>query len=198
MIVLACGCRREYRTQQILRTHPLDLRRDFPAVGESQQRQRSCCVPAPPCCEHRRLENGLNQNLAHSVGVQEPEYGIQRKAVTLPKRDHDAFVGRRSLQLEIECRAKPLSKGKSPGFVDPTAEWRVQHKLHPTAFVEEAFGNDGFLRGHSAQDRTAFSYISRSLLGSAPVESAIGLQPRDSFLMAQLADFLAHTANVGG
>ena len=79
----------------------------------------------------------------------------ERKTVLLAERDIQPIVSSRGLQLEIERAAKTLAQRQPPGFVDARAKWGVDDQLHAAALVEKAFGDDGGLRGNSAEHRAS-------------------------------------------
>ena len=186
-VFLAGGDVGENRSQQIVGAHALNLRRNFLAALKAQQRQRAIGVPAPARAEDRRSQRGLLQNRLHGFGVEEMKNIGQRKAVLLGQRDVEAVVGGRGLQFEIEAAAEALAQRQSPGFVDAAAEGRVNDQLHPAAFVEEALGDDGVLRGHGAQHGAALQDVFDRLLGAGIVEPAFFFQPGDGFGNRRLA-----------
>ena len=69
-IFLAGDGLRKHRGQQILGAHTLNLRRDFLAALEAQQRQRAAGRPAPAHSEKRRREDGLLEHFLHGGGLQ--------------------------------------------------------------------------------------------------------------------------------
>ncbi len=95
----------------------------------------------------------------------------------LGQRDVQSVIGSRGLQLKIEAAAESLAQRQSPGLVDPPAEGRVDHQLHPAAFVEEALGNDRVLRGDGAQYRAALQNVFDRLLGAGIIQPAFFFQP---------------------
>ena len=95
----------------------------------------------------------------------------------LAERDVQAVVGGGGLQFEIERAAEALAQREAPGFVDAGAERRVDHELHAAAFVEEALGDHGLLRGHGAKHRAAGDDVFDRLLGAGIVEAAFVLEP---------------------
>ena len=70
----------------------------------------------------------------------------QREAVVGPERKHDGVVAGRGLQLEVEIHAEALAERQPEPAVQPCAERRMSHQLHPAAVVEEPF-QDEFLLG---------------------------------------------------
>src|SRR6266403_2847196 len=141
--------------QQIVGTHALDLRRNFFPTAKAKQGQRAPSIPAPARGEEWRSQHGLLQNGADGIGMEKMEDGGEREAMLFAERDIQAVVGGRSLQLEIEGTAEALAQGEAPSFVDARAERSRDHELHAAAFVEEALGEDGRLRGNCSQRRAA-------------------------------------------
>src|SRR5947199_9683897 len=78
----------------------------------------------------------------------------QWKRMLRPKRQEHRVVGGRRLQLEIELAAKSLAQRKAPSLVDPAAEGRVKHELHPAGLVEEPLEDERVLRRHHAERRS--------------------------------------------
>ena len=97
----------------------------------------------------------------------------------LPERDHDAVVRRCRLQLEIESPAEPLPQRKTPRAVDARAKGSVQHKLHSTTFIKEAFRNDLPLSRKRAECRDAGTHIERCLFRPAAIQGALSHEPFD-------------------
>ena len=79
------------------------------------------------------------------------------------ERDIQAVVCGRCLQLEIEAAAEALAQRQSPGFVDPRSKRCVDNQLHASTFIEEAFGNDGALRGNITENGAAFKDVLNGL-----------------------------------
>src|SRR5690242_5884830 len=94
----------------------------------------------------------------------------------LAQRDHDAVVGRRCLQLEIERAAETLAQREPPRAVDACAERRMDDELHAARLVEETLGNDARARRHRAERRTSILDVCDGLLRAEPVEAALALQ----------------------
>src|SRR5712692_8345092 len=103
----------------------------------------------------------------------------QREAVLLRQRNIQSIVSGRGLKLEIKAAAKAFSQSQSPGFVDPRTERSVDDQLHPTAFVEKAFGDDRALRGDIAKHGAAFENVLDGLGGAGFIETALLRQPSD-------------------
>ena len=181
-VLLARGHVGKDRGQQIVAADALNLRRNFLAALEAQQRQRAVGVPAPARGEDGRRQRRLLQDFLHRLGLQVVEDVAEREAVLLGQRDVQPVVGGRSLQLKVERAAETLAQRQSPGLVDAAAEGRVNDELHPAAFVEEALGDDGLLRRHFAQHGAAGDDVLDELLRAGIVEPAFVLQPRDRVL----------------
>src|SRR5215470_1215596 len=129
----------------------------------------------------------------------------------LGERDVQAIVGGRCLQFEIEAAAEAFAKREAPSFIDASAERSMNHKLHASAFVEEALGNDGLLRRHGAEHGTTLQDIFDRLLGGGVVHAALLLEPADGggdfwavwgdvnwrCIAEQIADLLAKFGHVG-
>src|SRR5438045_9303004 len=96
------------------------------------------------------------------------------EAVLLGKRYVQTVVGGGSLKLEIKTAAKTLAQGQSPGFVDTGAERCVNHKVHASAFIEKAFGDDGALGWIIDEDEPArvdvlYRIVVRQFIGARVV-----------------------------
>jgi hypothetical protein len=109
--------------------------------------------------------------------MQKPENIRERKTVLIRQRDLEALVGGRGLQFQIEGPAETLAQRESPRFVDAASERRVNHQLHPTAFVEEPLRDDRGLRGNGSEHRPAGNNVLDSLLGPGTIQPAFCLQP---------------------
>ena len=127
------------------------------AAVHARDRERHGGVPSPPRLEHRRVEERLDQDVAHARRMQIAEHVGERKRVLIAERQQQSFFRRRRLQLEIELAAEPLAQRQRPGAVDAAAERRVQHQLHAARIVEEALEDDGVLGRQRAKDRAATS-----------------------------------------
>src|SRR5580698_5183849 len=97
---------RKNRGQQIVGTHPLNLRRHFLSILKAQQRQRPVRVPPPARGKDRRIQRRLFQNRLHGRRLQEIEHIRQWKAVLLRQSNVQTIVSSRSLQLEVESNAE--------------------------------------------------------------------------------------------
>ena len=132
----------KYRRDQVFRRHALQLRRRFFAAAKSWQRQRDGRVPTPARGKHRRGQQCLHQNIAHTIGMQITLHFFQRKTVTGRERQNNRIFRRRRLQLEIELAAKTFAQTQTPGAVDAAAIRRMDDQLHAAGFVEETFEHD--------------------------------------------------------
>ena len=165
------------RSQQIVGSHSLNLRRNFLSILKAQQRQRPVRIPAPARGKDRRIQRRLLQNRLHRRRMQKIKNVAQRKAVLLGQRNIQSVVGSRRLQLKIEPNAEALAQSQSPGLVDAPSKRRVDHQLHPAAFIEEALRNHGRLRRHRAQHRPPLQNVFDRLLRARIIEPAFFFQP---------------------
>ena len=99
----------KYGDDQILGRHARELRRHLLAAALAWQRQRRAGHPAPARGEHRRVEQGRDQDGAHAGGIQVMRCLAQLEAVGRGERQHDIVLGRRRLELEIELAAEALA-----------------------------------------------------------------------------------------
>src|ERR1700704_3806255 len=99
------------------------------------------------------------------------------KTVLLSQSDVDAVVGRRCLQFEVKSPAEAFPQRQSPGLVDAASEGRVDHQLHPAAFVKETLRDDRGLGRHVAQYSPPFQHILDQLLCARRIETALLPQP---------------------
>ena len=53
----------------------------------------------------------------------------------------------------------------------------MNHQLHAAGFIEEAFGNNGPLRGNAVQHQQPGLVVRENLFGCAPVGPAFRFQP---------------------
>src|SRR5260370_16350188 len=95
----------------------------------------------------------------------------------LAQRNIQSVAGRGSLQLKVERPAEPLTEAEAPGFVDAPAKRRVDDKLHASAFVEKAFGDDGGLGWDLSQDLTTSKDVFDYLFGASVVQTTCNFQP---------------------
>ena len=108
---------REYQRQKVLGVGALKRRRQALAVSHALHRERDARVPAPASREHRRIQERLNQQLAHGSGAQVVDHVGQRKAVGRAEGQHDAVIKRARLQFEVKFAAETLAQRKTPGAV---------------------------------------------------------------------------------
>ena len=95
----------------------------------------------------------------------------------LRQRDIQSVVGSRSLQFEVESDTKTLAQCQSPGLIDATTKRRMDHKLHPTAFIEEAFRDHRVLRWNFSQHSASLQDVLDGLLRAGIIKAALFLQP---------------------
>ena len=105
---------REHGGQQIVGPHPLDLGRNLRPSAETQDRECTSRIPPPARSEHRRIEQRLRQDITHGRRLQELEYKLERKGVTVAQRNHDSVVCCCGLQFEVEGAAEALAQRKAP------------------------------------------------------------------------------------
>ena len=176
--VLAAGRRvGEAGGEQIVGAHALQLRRDLLAAAHAQNGQRPRRVPAPTRAEHRRGQERLRQRLFGAGRLDVFEDDLERKGMLLGEREHDAVVGRRRLQLDVERATELLAQREAPRAIDPRAERRVQDQLHTAAFVEETLGDDGRVGGHDAENRLACAHVGYGLVRARVIDAAEGDEP---------------------
>ena len=169
----------EHRRDQVVGFHALQ-RRGHPAPAAlAEDGQGARRVPAPARRKDRRVEHRLDQQLPHRPRVEIAEDVLQREAVLRPQREHDGVLGGRGLQLEVEPAAETLAERQAPGAVDPAAERRVQHELHPAGLVEEALQHQRLLRRHDAERLSRGGEILDDLPRGRLVQPQRLAQPRD-------------------
>ncbi len=181
VVVAAGGLCRKDRGQQILGPHALDVHRHALAAVVSEQRERARHVPAPARPEHRSLQRRLDEIVLERRDANHVKDVGEREAVLLAERKHDAVVGRRRLQLEVEGDAEALPEGEPPRAVDRAAERGVHDELHAAALVEEPLGDDRLAGGDDAEDDERVAHVGRELLRAVRVEAAFGAEPGDRF-----------------
>ena len=137
------------------------------AAALARQRQRTRRVPAPANREHRRVEQRLHEQVAHSFGIQITKNFVERKGMLRAERNDDGIVRRGGLQLEVERAAKTFAQREAPRAIDSIAERRMQHELHPAGFVEETFHHERLLRRNHTQRFINVRIIIGDLLGAA-------------------------------
>src|SRR5262245_37855471 len=117
--------------------------------------------------------------MLQTVGFEEFENRLERKAVLLAKGDDNAVVGCRRLKLKIERPAKPLSERESPRSIDSRTMRRMDHELHPTALIEESLGNNRLLIRQRSQGGGPGFDIENCLLGTHAAQPAFANEPVD-------------------
>ena len=142
---------RECRDEEIVRAHPLQVRRHSLAVPRPVEEESALRVPSPARLEERGLEDGLDEDLARGGGIEVVEDFRQLEAVLRAERKDDCLFVRGRLELEAEADAEALPQREPPGLVDLRAERRVNDELHPAALVEEALEDHTLLRGDAAE-----------------------------------------------
>jgi hypothetical protein len=149
-------CIRKCCGEQIVRLHPLQLRRHLLASAIARDRQRDRGVPAPARPEHGRIEQRLYQDVPHGIGVQKSEDVFEGKRVLWAQRQEQPIFGRCGLKFEVELATKALSECQAPRTVDAASERRVNDQLHPARLVEKPLRHDDVLRGQCAQRAARF------------------------------------------
>ena len=185
-VLEARGRIREDRRQQVRGEHPLQLRRELPAAARAGNRERNRCVPPPPRLEHRRVEERLHEHVASRLGVQIAKDVRQRKRVLRAEREHEAVLGGRGLQLEVELTAEALAERQAPRFRDAASKRRVQHELHAAGLVKEPLEDERVLRRNDAERAPPLGQIRHGLLGRLAGEAAFLDQPRHRRAEARL------------
>ena len=74
------------RRHQVVRQHPLQLRRDLAPAAAPRHGQRDRRVPTPPRLEHRRVEECLHQHVSRALGVQITEHVRERERMLWSER----------------------------------------------------------------------------------------------------------------
>ncbi len=162
--------------EEIVGAHALDLGRDFFAVAEAEESEGAIGVPTEAGGEDGRAgEDGLLEDVFDGFGLEEVEDVGEGEAVLFGERDVDAVVGGGGLEFEVEAAAEALAESESPRFVDAGSEGGVNNELHAAAFVEEALGDDGALRGDGAEDSAAFADVGGELAEGFGVEEREGV-----------------------
>ena len=138
--------------EQVFGFHALQRRGDLASAAVAREGEGATRIPPPPDREHRRIEQRLDEDLAHGVAVQIAENLAERKRMLGAEGKHDGIVGGGGLQFEIEGAAEPLAKREAPRPVDAAAERGMDDQLHPARFVEEAF-QDELLAGGDDTER---------------------------------------------
>ncbi len=100
----------EHRGDQVFGLHAHELRRHLLAALETRQGQGHAGHPAPARVEHRRIEQRLDQDLAHAGGMEIARDFGKIEAVRGGEREDDVVLGRRGLELEVELAAEALAQ----------------------------------------------------------------------------------------
>ena len=107
----------------------------------------------------------LLEQVAAVLRVEHAKQAVNRKAVLRPDREQYAVIVGRRLQFKIKAAAKALPQREPPSLVDPSAERRMNHKLHPARIIEKALEDD-FLAGRNRADGGFLSRdVAHGLLG---------------------------------
>ena len=163
----------EHRGHQIVGHHPLQLRRDLPAVAVARDGERNGRVPAPAGLKHRRVEECLDQHVAGGGRVQIPEDVGQRKRMLRTEREEQGVLGGRRLQFEVELAAEALAKRQTPRLVDAAPERGVQHQLHAARFVEESLEDEDLLCRQHAERAPRVRKVGDGLFRGDTVEAGL-------------------------
>ena len=142
---------RKHRRKQVFGLHALQLRWHLATTLEPRQSERAGRVPAPAHAEHRCIEQGLDQHVAHRCGMQIAGDVLEWETVAGRQRQHDRVLGGCRLQFEVELAAEALAQGKTPGAIDAAAERRMDDQLGAAGFVEEALHREFALGRQHAQ-----------------------------------------------
>ena len=176
--VLEARCRvGEHGRHQIVREHPLYLRRHFAAAAIARHGERNRGVPTPARREHRGVEKRLHQDVARGLRMQIPEHVGERKRMLRSKRQEQRVVGRGSLQFEIELAAESLAEREAPGLVDAAPERGVQDELHAAGFVEEPFEHERLLCGDDAERAPSLGEVRDGLFRRLLSQSCVFGEP---------------------
>src|SRR6185437_5369981 len=96
----------ENRSEQIVRPHAKERRRDFRAAAETQDGQRARRVPPPTRSEHGSGKHCLLQSVFQSLWLQKFEDELERERVAFRERDEKAVIGGGRLELEVKSTAE--------------------------------------------------------------------------------------------
>ena len=78
------------------------------------------------------------------------------------RQNHRIFSGR-SLQFKVETAAEAFAQRQSISTIDPRTEGRMNHQLHATAFIKEAFKHQTVLRRQFAEHDSGRTQIINQL-----------------------------------
>ena len=143
----------EHVGDEVLGVHALELWRHALAAAIALNSQRPRRIPAPAHLKHRRVEQRLNEHIAHRGGLQVAEHLVERKTVYRAKRDDDAVFVCRRLQFKIERLTETLAQSETPAAIDATSEGRVYDDVHVPHFVEETLHDYRVAGRHGTQCR---------------------------------------------
>src|ERR1017187_5399557 len=99
---------RERGDEEVVRAHPLQVRRHPLAVPRPVEEEGALRVPAPASLEERGREDGLDEDVARGFGVQVIEDLRQLEAVLRAEREDDRLFVRGRLKLEAEADAEAI------------------------------------------------------------------------------------------
>src|SRR6516225_768158 len=162
---------------EILGVHAKQLGRHLLARAEARQRERNPGYPTPARDEHRRVEQGLDEDAAYAGRMYVTGDLGQFEAVRGGKRQYDVVLGRRRLQLEIELAAEALAQRQAPGTVDAAAVGAMDDELHAAGFVEEPLDDQAVLRRHVAKCGPPAAQILDQLAGGRLADADLPLEP---------------------
>ena len=108
--------------EEILGIHALQRRGVFATATVPWNCQGARGVPAPADGEHRRVEQGLNEQLANSFGIQVAKNFFEREGMLRAERKDDGIIRRGRLQLEVERATKAFAQRQAPHAVQTRAK----------------------------------------------------------------------------
>jgi hypothetical protein len=175
LVLLAANELRKDCRHQVVGAHALDLRRDPSSVSKTQERQGPRGIPAPPAREHGRSQYSLGQHFTNMVRPEKLKDRLEWKTVPLSQRQHQSFISRCGLQLEVEVQTEAFAKGQSPGPSQAAAKRGMQDELHAAGFVKKSLGDDRLLSGRRPKQCPASKHIGHNLFSATPVQTAVSL-----------------------
>ena len=162
---------------QIFSRHTCQLRWHLFAAAESRQCQRHPGNPAPTGRKHGRVEQSLNQQAFDACRMEIARDIGKLEAMSRGQRQHDVVLSGCRLELEVELATEALAQRQPPSPIDAAAIGRVDHELHSTRLIEEAFEDEGILRWQATESAVRGAQIVDQLLGSRATKSKILRQP---------------------
>ena len=176
----------EHQRDEVLAGHALDLRRHALVEPATLHGQCARGVPPPARPEHRRIEQGLHQDLAHGVRMEVLPHILHGEAVRAAKGEDDGILGGGGLQFEVEGLAEALAQCQPKGADHAPAEGRVDHQLHAAGFIEETLGDDTFAGGHRTQSDPRSGEVFHGLVRDALAHTDLVHHPGDRSLLPPL------------